>query len=296
MNALKHGATSPRLLNEQESKNYQNFINALRRHHKSADPLVVMQHERIARLKIQLERVQEQMDSLHRVAAINSSPFNRAAQAMALNEGQMQLAASLMDNLTGADWPNEIRHELIDKTQFRLYLELGEFADDFSSRLSSHDDFLTMAPHFCNYILSQADERMQPLQEYLLAHLPEVPSSDAPTKTTKSKKSTRGSSAGGLGALQYSVQSSWQEAQITDVSIPLLKSAMGWFCAESKTYLQDLSRAQHIMQVMNEVIEHATPDPLAIDRLMRYQTTLQRQLSSAMGELLALLDREKLAQ
>ena len=290
MNALKHGGTSPRLLNAQESKNYQDFINALRKHHKSADPLVNMQHERIARLKIQLERVQEQMDSLHRVAAINSSPFTRAAQAMALNDGQMQLAASLLDKLPGADLPNEIKLDLIDRTQFRLYIELGEFADDYTSRLSSHADFLTMAPHFCNYILSQADERMQPLQEYLLAHCPEAPSSEVPTK------STRGSSTAGLGTLQNIVPSSWQEAQITDVSIALLKSAMGWFYAESKTYLQDINRAQNIIQVMDEVYEHATPDPLAIDRLMKYQTTLQRQLSSAMGELLALLDREKLTQ
>ena len=296
MNALKHGGTSPRLLNAQESKNYQDFINDLRRHHKSADPLVKMQHERIARLKIQLERVQEQMDSLHRVAAINSSPFNRAAQAMALNEGQMRLAASLMDNLPGSELPNEIKHELIDKTLFRLYLELGEFADDYTSRLSSHEDFLTMAPHFCNYILSQADERMQPLQEYLLAHRPEAPSSEAPTRPTHPINPTRGNSSGGLGALQHSIKSTWQKAQITDVSIALLKSAMGWFYAESKTYLQDLSRAQNIIQVMDEVNEHATPDPLAIDRLMKYQTTLQRQLSSAMGELLALLDREKLTQ
>ena len=41
------------------------------------------------------------------------------------------------------------------------------------------------------------------------------------------------------------------------------------------------------------LVAMAMPSPDAMDRLMRYQTSLDRQLSKALGELLHVIDRRK---
>ena len=48
-------------------------------------------------------------------------------------------------------------------------------------------------------------------------------------------------------------------------------------------------RVNNLQRVSEIAIQAALPDPDKLDRLMRYQTTVNRQLSTAIGELLELL-------
>ena len=285
LNAVKHGATSPRLLNAHEVGNFVNFRKELSLYYKSSNPLVNLQIDRISRLKVLVERVQEQMDSLHRIAAIRSSNFNRAIKAMDLDDDQARQAAEIMNWLTRNSEPNKKNFPL-DRNQMQLVFELQDFADGYTNLLSSHEDFLKLVPHFCKYIVREANDRQQTLNEYLLSHRPPETVSSSPAKhliitidpvSESIKKSHNGQ---------------WREATITDVPIEALKTAMMWLYNESLTYMKNFDRALHIKHVMDEVDGLAMPEPAEIDRLMRYQTTLQRQLSAAIGELLALIDRE----
>ena len=63
-NALKHGATSPKLINEAEQEHYQNLLKSLRKKYATDNPLIELQLARIARVNIQLERIQNTIDAL----------------------------------------------------------------------------------------------------------------------------------------------------------------------------------------------------------------------------------------
>ncbi len=52
-NALKHGATSPSLINDEEQDRYETLIDDLSKEYASNNPLIGLQIERIARIAIQ---------------------------------------------------------------------------------------------------------------------------------------------------------------------------------------------------------------------------------------------------
>jgi hypothetical protein len=56
-NALIHGATSPKLLNEAEKERYATLLADLKESYPSPNPLIRLQLERIAKINIQLERI-----------------------------------------------------------------------------------------------------------------------------------------------------------------------------------------------------------------------------------------------
>ena len=47
-------------------------------------------------------------------------------------------------------------------------------------------------------------------------------------------------------------------------------------------------RLQYFADLVEIIDDTLTPEPEKLDRMMRYQTTINRQLSTAIGELLAL--------
>ncbi|BDU57297.1 hypothetical protein LMORI2_02790 [Limnohabitans sp. MORI2] len=55
--------------------------------------------------------------------------------------------------------------------------------------------------------------------------------------------------------------------------------------------MKKIFRVREMSALAEVTQEAALPDPEKLDRLMRYQTTISRQLSSAMGELLELTRR-----
>lgn len=75
---------------------------------------------------------------------------------------------------------------------------------------------------------------------------------------------------------------------IKSTELAELKRAAEWYSNEISRFIrrnQKIADFQKLLE-MNEFA--TTPDLDQLDRLMRYQTTLQRQLSTAIGELLAL--------
>jgi hypothetical protein len=75
---------------------------------------------------------------------------------------------------------------------------------------------------------------------------------------------------------------------IKNTELKELKRAAEWYGQE---IMRMIVRTQKIadFRKLGPIEEQATtPDLDQLDRLMRYQTTIQRQLSTAIGELLAL--------
>ena len=84
-NALTHGATSRRLINEDEQRAYEAWVQELSKAYPSSNPLVSMQIQRIAHLKVQLDRVQTAIAGLHEIERLRLEKHERAAQLMGLS-------------------------------------------------------------------------------------------------------------------------------------------------------------------------------------------------------------------
>ena len=68
-----------------------------------------------------------------------------------------------------------------------------------------------------------------------------------------------------------------------------LKRAAEWYSNEISRFIQRNNKIASFQKLLDIGELASTPDLDQLDRLMRYQTTLQRQLSTAIGELLALI-------
>ena len=81
-NATKHGATSSTPINVHEHEFYETFLGQLRAQYQSSNPLITLQLERIANLKVQLERTQTAISALHEIERLRVDDIERAAQVM----------------------------------------------------------------------------------------------------------------------------------------------------------------------------------------------------------------------
>ena len=270
-NALTHGATSPRLLDDDERARYQTFLSALQAHYPSTNPLVQMQLKRIARLEVQLERVQDVVDASFVVERLAMDDFERASHALNLTQAeQSQMAGWLLHRFrTGEPTP------ILEPGLLAVATELAT-VDEFRL-LTTHSDFARCTPVFCDYIVEQANERDESLATYLSTR--QLGASELP-KTPP---------------LRIQIVGSWFELppeprpELSDVSVEVLQLSAAWFRRQTWEFLRGYHRIRDAAALMESATQAAVPNPEKLDRLMRYQTTLNRQLSCAIGELLVLI-------
>ena len=84
-NALTHGATSQKLLNEDEQRVYEAWAHDLSQAYPSTNPLVRIQIQRIAHLKVQLDRIQSSIAGLYEIERLSLEKYERAARVMNLS-------------------------------------------------------------------------------------------------------------------------------------------------------------------------------------------------------------------
>ncbi len=70
-NAIKTGVTTKQLLNEEEYSRFAQLQADLTNHYNGTNPLIALQIEKIGRLQIQLERIQNAIDALYRKTELN---------------------------------------------------------------------------------------------------------------------------------------------------------------------------------------------------------------------------------
>lgn len=278
-NALVHGATSPRLLDEAERASYAALLKALKAQYPSSNPLIQMQLERITRLKIQLDRVQNVMDAAFVQERLSKPEFDRAAEALKLNEvEQSQMADWVLGVMAG-----ERRESFVDKALFAVCIELVEI-DNFAL-LSTYEELERYLPGFCRYIVDQATAQKMSLGEYLESRqldprLVEFPAQEPKLPSMQNLV---------LRCLIDMGEALPPPVELRSVEVQTLQFAAAWFRRQT----WDLARKAMMIREMYPLMEAAQaasmPNPEKLDRLMRYQTAINRQLSSAMGELLELV-------
>jgi hypothetical protein len=270
-NATKHGALSRSFVNEEERQAFLSLTNDLIKYYASDHPLVEMQIERIVRIKVQLDRVQQIVDALFRMSRQPDKVIDNLISILEMDKFEQTL---LGECLIG-----KMEHEeLINNIRMKISLELLNL---LRPEIKSQKDFFEQSPGFCSHLLSQALELGISIEELIEVALPRTQIASAENIR---KMRIEFLKVDGENLKSDSII----EEKISKSSLDALKKAASLYWHEIHRVAKATNKAI-IFKSLRETEEQATmPDLDQLDRLMRYQTTLQRQLSTAMGELLAL--------
>jgi hypothetical protein len=81
------------------------------------------------------------------------------------------------------------------------------------------------------------------------------------------------------------------EEEILKTDLIRLKSAANWFTDVNFRILQTQKKISDFAKLLNVEESSTMPNLEDFDKLMCYQTSLQRKLSTSIGELIALYDK-----
>lgn len=274
-NALKHGATTKRFLSAEEESLFESFATALGEHYASNNPLVEMQIERISRIRVQLTRIQDSIDAAFQISRTKATTFDSLSEAMNLHDDQLFLAAR---SQTAIGSPSE----LLNNIRTAIAVELG---DPTKPRPKTPDDFLESYPLFCRYLYERAQRERISVQHYIANQL------SKPTDLSDEVLLTVMSRA--LSTSEKAIYPTGKDFvdDILDTDFRVLMKARRILLKEfARTALtkQTILDFNRLLPIHERTL---LPDTEVLDKLMRYQTTLQRQLSTAIGELLALTSK-----
>jgi hypothetical protein len=237
------------------------------------NPLIRMQLERIAKLNIQLERIQNTIDAQFQISRATSSIYDALLKTLDIDQKTASLIADVMFGMASSD-------EFLGELRFEVSMELRSLYPP--NRPTSHQEFLDKTPNLCQYLHHEADEQNLSVKDYIDQKIP------------RHKEDNPNHFAPGLNIKfifldeRLVVSEQTLDEAIRQVDLSELKRAAEWYSNEISHFIrrnQKVSDFQKLLEI-NEF--STTPDLDQLDRLMCYQTTLQRQLSTAIGELLAL--------
>lgn len=271
-NALKHGATSKHFINENEVHEYEQLLSKLQKTYSSDNPLISMQLERIAKIKIQLERINQVINASFEMAEIQNNIDEILMNKLQMSEDQESQAREMTEGNMDLDL-------LIDETRINVSRELNQLSLE---SLDSPQAFLDQAPQYCQYLYEKAKEHQVQISTYIAY---ETSMNKAPDKLKAEiymKLSKLNKTEGQFNRFQNT-----NEAILTTSPEDLLSGAKAIASTIYKMKQID-SKLFLFNQLRNVNQSPVSLDFDVLDKLYRYQTTLQRQLSTCIGELLAL--------
>jgi hypothetical protein len=272
-NAVTHGATSHKLLTDTEHLHYISLLKDLKEAYPNQNPLVRIQLQRIAKLSIQLERIQNTIDAQFQMSRATSSIYDNLLKTLDIDQKTASLIADGIFGLKSND-------EFLEEFQFEVSMELRSLYPP--NRPTSHQEFLDKTPTLCQYLHHEAGKQNLSVKDYIDQKIPRL------------KKDNPNHFAPGLNVRfvflheRPIVSEQTLDEAIRQVELSELKRAAEWYSNEISRFIRRNQKVSDFAKLLEIKEFSTTPDLDQLDRLMRYQTTLQRQLSTAIGELLAL--------
>lgn len=281
-NALKHGATSKRLLNSEDQALYTQLIEDLNAQYATSNPLAKFQIERIARINVQLQRIQDAIDANFEISRIEfNGPEKSLDLEKGLNSGSMKLGQKPNFEI---EYDNQFQYSLItNKTYISLATEL---IDNNFSGILTHEGFLNKCPKFCDYLFQQSQLENLTIQNFMSEKFP-----SREDRWRGMEKMVYEMSKTHSPELHTPPPAGISKAQaIFNTELFYIRRTAQWL-VEEKNLIQTYKQKAAEHKRLKEIKVLATiPELAKLDSLMRYQTSLQRQLSTAMGELLAIIE------
>lgn len=267
-NATKHGLTSvdPSTLPQSEQTEFQSALEAFQDEYEPQTATEMIMVERVAMLFQKMKRLQRIENTLFEVAKKDVSTDEMVFKSLGIKEKNELIIASLTRMLKKYDtdektYPDEIIAELQSVSRSTSY-EPNDFIKDF--------------PHCYQLALKYADDNKMPIQDYLLSsYNPDRYSNEIFQRNKKN-------------ASAYVSTHNPSE---------IFPSMIECFLKDLNTKYQNekkLERAIEDFPAQKELLMNkAMPSDKDMEKLMRYQTTIERQFSKALSDLIVLIDRRK---
>lgn len=268
-NAIKHGGTSAKLINAEEQDRYESLVLALNNQYQSSNPLVQLQVNRIARVTIQLERIQNVIDASFQKSRSRSNATAKVMESYTHQSSQIEeLAGRLFEakNYDDLEKSRAIAFELINNNQIR--------------EIDSKEEFMEKLPLLSTYWMEKEKSSQRSMKELLLQEI---------SNYSESHKKFHG-----LISEHDQIEAEIKAVARTPEALEKLNlNLLNIFALWHRSILRDFfvsPEEEHltIQESIQAEQDAMFPEAQEMDRLMRYQTALQRQLSSAIGELLAI--------
>ena len=266
-NAIKHGGFAKNFVNDEEKNFYHSLVEALKKDYPNSSTLMVMQIDRIARLQVQLQRIQNTIDAAFVISKNSSNQFTKLFKQLECNENEQ---AIILEKMLGIDIRVDVKEEKIVAMSTEIHTQLNDFMP------ANPDEILKYLPKFCLYIHEKSELLDMSIKDYLNY------------KLDSDKEKPRRIIYSWEGDDDKPKPEKSLEDEIKETPYELLNKAIHWYSGELGRLGSTRQKIEDFTNLFPTSVEATTPNLDELDKLMRYQTTLQRQLSTAIGELLKL--------
>jgi hypothetical protein len=269
-NAMKHGLTSvdPSTLPQSEQQEFQLGLQALQDEYQPQTATEMIMVERVAMLFQKMKRLQRIENILFEVAKNDASNTDKIFKAAGISEENM-LSARLkrLKNKYNIPLPDELLPSYIIE-------EIKNTNEDFEP-----NNFQMIWPNCYQLLLDYAEAEGENIQDYLLNKYDNE---------------------------RYKNKLYWDNKKNV-ASVKEIHDIHKTFGYLLKKYIEDL-RTIHANQLEIDdglkqytekeqlLINQAMPNDKDMEKLMRYQTTIERQFSKALSDLIVLIDRRSQKQ
>jgi len=160
-NARKHGANAKHLVDADEIALYDNMMVSLKEKYPSDNPLVGMQLARIAKLNVQLTRIQQFIDAAFMLAKDHSMTDEALMDLLQMSDDEKIDALQLSIEDLGAEVVFNL--ELME-----ISAEVGQVD---TRTFITPGDFLTHTPRLCQYLYDNASANDISMKNYISGYL-----------------------------------------------------------------------------------------------------------------------------
>ena len=284
-NAMTHGVNAKAFINDAEETYYQSLVKELQAAYPLNNPLIKIQIERIAKTKIQLDRVNKAIDATYAYAETPTISDEALMDLLAMSTLERRKAKDICDGKLTING-------IVNVKRIRVAAELAHIN---TSAFKTYDEFLYHTPQLCKYLIEEAGSFKQNIDYYITHNLSKFVNTDETNELLtrvlrEIANKDQASIEDDLIDDEYGLPvTPTEEESIKKVKLENLKMAADAMRKE----IDKLAGLNYKVITFNRLRE-ATISPLTLDytyldRLQRYQTPLNNQLSKMMGELLALV-------
>lgn len=279
-NAIQHGLTAKQLLNPQELSRYENLVQDLAKHYGTPNPIIPIQIERIARLQIQLERIQIAIDGLYHRSNFEK-PNKNQVDLSQIDSEVLQIRMRMILGLLDQSLLDKINNVLIN-AEIKSILSQIPDATEIENE-NQERPIISQASLLGAYLFAEARFYKADFKKYLDDKVKAISN----TKNSKTLYESINLEILGL-AIDIFNAPDLEEKIFTDdfYEFYLFKN---WFEREIAKVPNQINAIKNLERQEKNQLNISMPNFDELDRLMRYQTTISRQLSTAIGELLVLV-------
>lgn len=274
-NAVKHGALTKKFQSSEEQKAYNQLLCSLQAEFQQPNPLVQMQLERIASLKIQLDRIQHHIDLTYTNSQSESEKIEKVCEHLNISSSE----------------PSRTLYNGTENKGLAIFLKalepaIHELLANTWNYSETTQEFLDQMPNFCAFLAFSADKKEEKIN-MLVNRL--MSSYESVAMELSIKKSVSSYINAGK-ASEIKILDQIDPVKVIDMISDAKIQNLKLLANELLEGYQKMNLDQYKNNAFQELMKNeVTPTGLRLDeldKLYRYQTAVQRQISTVMGELI----------